>query len=532
MVVFGQHTIQHNNNTDKANMAANSAATHNDADAGLESSDPRFSSLCGLTSFVTNSEELLKISRKLTPDEVSVLSLLITSSQAEYLAIREELPSGTATRLGSAISATASMIRTLTLGRNDPFTCDSAPELFRMLSASANSTKLEQLVIAGLSINDWCECNSLAQFSALSRLTIWADETCSRCLPSLVASIGKLRTLESLIIQKIAFTDPDIETLVAALKSLPLIAELSIRHAKLRTGRQIGSLVAMGKLRKLDLSGNLIDNQGISETVDAILVCRRHSGLQELMLGDNKFGPEGERKVAELVACSPRLRILNLKGSLICETFLSAAGAAAATQSLEKLNVGICELGPQEVGSMLDTPHAFPALSVLILHNNRLEGLGTRAIARFILASGWRTLRKLNMNRSDITEAGALELATAFSKAYVMQTVEMLRNPIGPRGATAIIDALTAASTTPMDKIDFEGCQIEDDGASAAGRLIARRGCRLVYLRNNLIHTPGAKATADSVVASMCRIQTLILDDNPIYDEGVKNLLDAIITVQ
>ncbi len=512
-------------------MAANTVATHSVSPevGSIIESDPMFSSLCSLASFVTNSEAVITIPEKLTSDEVSVLSLLIATSQAEYLSIWDDLPLGTATQLASAISTSTTLCK-LSLGRSMAIRY-SAPEVFRMLTAAAaNSAKLEQLSIYYLSINDWHESSSLERFSALSSLTIRADGTRSQAIPPLIASIGKLRVLESLSLQRILFTNLGVERLTETLKTLPLLSELSIRHAMFTAARPIGNLVAMGKIRKLDLKGNRIDAKEITAMVDAILACRRKTILEKLNLSYNGFGLEGERKVAELAACSPRLRVLNVKANYIYETFLNAAAA----QSLEKLNVYGCALRPRAVNSILDTPHAFPALRALKMYNDNLDDLSARSISRFILASGWRTLRNLDMNWSHITEAGALELAPAFSKAYLIQTIGISGSLIGPRGAAAILDALAAASTAPMDRIDFERCQIGDAGAEAVGRLIARRGCRLVGLEDSQIHAPGAKGIADSLAISafVCNMETMVLDNNPIGDEGVRYLMDALVTAQ
>ncbi|MDR3572323.1 MAG: hypothetical protein P4L50_00540, partial [Anaerolineaceae bacterium] len=164
-------------------------------------SDPDQSDLSGLTSFAINN--VLTIYRELTPAEVAVLCSLLTSGAAiEHLAIRDELPPGTGAQLGLAISTAAAStpIRTLTLGRKFTFEYRPASELLRALAVvSANSAAtLEQLIISGIDINDWCEHNSFGKFDALRSLTIRADKDCSRAIPSLVEGVVQLRDLASL----------------------------------------------------------------------------------------------------------------------------------------------------------------------------------------------------------------------------------------------------------------------------------------------------------------------------------------------
>ncbi len=162
-----------------------------------------------------------------------------------------------------------------------------------------------------------------------------------------------------------------------------------------------------------------------------------------------------------------------------------------SAKSLEELDLSNCDLDSHKVKSMLDiTPHA---LRVLKLNMSMVGDHGAQAVAQFILKSGGRTLVKLQMGSNNIKEAGALALAGAFAKAYALRCIDMHGNLFGPRGATAILDALATASIVPMDKIDFEACQIEDAGAEAAGRLIARRGCRHALFVYNDIYVAGVK---------------------------------------
>ncbi len=495
------------------------AAAHKEAPA-----DPDLSALCGMTSFVTNSEEILKINRRLTPTEVSVLCSLLTSgAEIVHFDIQDEPPPGTGAQLSSAIFA-ASALRTLFLGKHDSYRCLRGLELFRALAMiSANST-LEQLTMHGLSINCWRECNPLEQFAALRSLTIRTGKSCNCSVPALVAGIAKLRTLESLRIEGVRFTGEEIEMLVEVLKGFPLVTDLGICHALLDTkaGRPIGNLAALGRIKKLDVSENNINDKAIAAMVDAILSRRRHSMLEELMLNRNIISSEGGQKVAELVARSPRLRILNLSYNDLGNTIPTLAPA------LENLNVMNCKLRPHGVESLLGRLHTFPVLHVLTIRDNRLGDTGARAIAQFILSSRGREFTELWVENCGILEGGALQLASVFAKAYEMRTISMSGNHIGPQGATAIIDALATAFTAPMDEIRFEGSRIRDAGAEAVGRLITRRGCKIVRLSHNKIHAAGAKAIADSVAVSACAVQNLRLSDNPLGGEGVKYLLDKI----
>ncbi len=512
--------------------------THNDTPPASaiepEQNLDRFSALCSLTSFVTNSKSVLKINWKLTPTEVSVLCSLIASGiSVSQFALQSELPPDTANSLGSAIKYIGT-IHTISLSsRNECEEGNQAPELLRALSAAASSA-LEQLSINFLCITSkWLTNNSFSQFTALRSLTIKTREVCP--IPLLATRIGQLRTLESLHIALLQHSDSDADVLFVALKGLPLLADLSICCSGLgeKAGRPIGSLVALGRLRKLVLDYNRLGNEGISTMVDEILSSssRKNSCvLQQLGLVWASIGPTGGIKLAELIAHSPHLRVLNLSKNNMNETAANALFKAIRlrAQSLEELNASDCELGPRgALPLLLDASRAFPALRTLDVGRNEEGDLGAHALAQFLLV-GCR-LAELQIQYQGITETGALELAGALAKVYTLRSIFMRGSPLGPRGAVAIFDALSEASTMPMNTIDFAACEIGDDGASAAGRLILHRGCRNVHLSRNEIQATGAKAIVDSAAISpTCVINLLNLSRNPIGDEGVKRVLDKI----
>ncbi len=476
-----------------------------------------FMALCGLTSFVINASSVLTIDRKLTPAEVSVLSSLLTSgAEISDLTLAEELPPS------RAINCSSTPIRTLLGAWYGPAVA-RIPELSRAPVADSAPRQLSDS-----SSSDWQYYIQRQQLFA--RLTTLRSLTLTSCKLSTcsVASLGNLRALESLNIWKTAW---DAETLVSGLNNLPMLADLGIRSAQVRTkaARAIGGVVALGRIRRLRLGLNQLRDKGTSALADAILERRKTCELEELDLNNNSIGPTGGEKLSKgLLTHSPRLRSLNLSGNPVGHVAADAIGKSLA-KSLGEIDVSICDLGPDGVGSVLGALSGHPALSVLRIGGNNPGDLGARAISRFLLCPGGRRLIELEMQHSGITEVGALELAAALTKVYTLERLDMCGNSFGPRGAAAVIDALAAAvSTTPMDTIGFQSCEIGDDGAAAVGRLIARRGCKSVFLNDNEMQAAGAKAIADSVAVSACVVEALDLSQNPIGDEGVAYLLDKI----
>ncbi len=224
--------------------------------------------------------------------------------------------------------------------------------------------------------------------------------------------------------------------------------------------------------------------------VDAILDHSKshRCKLQQLSLRDISISPDGGVKLAELIAHSPHLRVLDLSENDLGESTADALfkSLQLRSRSLEEFGVNYCRLSPSVGFPMSDELYEFAKRGALTTgRHGQEEYLCAHALAQFLLSSGGRRLVKLQIMCHDITESGALELAGALAKAYALRGIYISKSKLKPRDAAVILDALATASTMPMDTIHFDCCDIGYDGASAVGRLILHRGCRNVYLPCN-----------------------------------------------
>ncbi len=481
--------------------------------------------LCNLTSFVVNDRRLvLAFRRGLTPDEVSVLSsFLVSGSEIECLAFRQELPVGTGAALGEAIKRSG---RISSLSVRGSISIIEQPELCRLLAISSGSA-LKQLKIGYLAIDD--ECMSRLCSSESTQLLSLAIEDSKFNVTLFSRWISSLQVLESLTITKVMLLPSDAETLIAALKKLPALTVLRLCGVEIREEnlRKLGGSF-LGKLQKLTLHNNKqLGDDGVSAIVDMIISSRKQRGckLQELDLGSNSITSAGAHEISELITCSPHLRYLNLGWNSIADGITPKALQNCAN-SLRKLYVDECELGPRGIASLLAPD--FRTLTTLSIYKNKLGDLGAAAVARFLLHHGGRTLEALRMGKNGIKEAGALELAKGLAGSYALLSIDARGNQFGPRGTAAVLDALATVSTEPMNDIDFSGCGAGDHGAEAVGRLIMRRGVRHVDLDDNSIKVRGAKAIADSIGSSAAMISRLGMLKNTLGDEGITYLMNQI----
>ncbi len=488
-----------------------------------------FPSLCNLASFVVNdSKKMFTFVSELTPGEVSVLiSILTSGAEIECFGIHQKLPAGTGAELGEAIRRSG-RIGTLLVG-SDTIKYKPSPELSRLVAASPNPT-LEQLKIRCLQIDDERMnqlCGGSSGNQQLTMLRSLKIQYCQFNIVLLTEWISSLRALETLSISGVMFSPSRVGALAAALRRLPAVTDLSLREVEIEAEgwQQLGSGF-FGRLWKLNLSRDRLGDEKIAMIVNAILVSRRRRcELRELHLNGNSFGPAGARKIEELIACSPHLRYMDL-GHNKLETEIAPQTFRGCVDSLEVLEFGNCMMGSSGIVSLLVCDYY--ALTTLEIYMNGIGNLGARAIAQFLLHHGGRTLKVLDARYNCIEEAGALELAEGLVKAYAIRSINMGMNPLGPRGAPAMLDALATVSEVSMDLIDFAGCNIGNAGASAAGKIIMRRGCRLMSLEGNNIHAKGARVIADSINSSAVLISNLNLEFNDIGDYGTTYLLTQI----
>ncbi len=372
-------------------------------------------------------------------------------------------------------------------------------------------------------------CYSFSQFTALRSLTIAKSKVCD--IPLLVASIGKLRALESLHISCANIGDSNTGMLAAALREhLSQLIELNICFDNLgeKAGQSIGSLVALGSLQKLVLKRTCIGDAGVSAMVDAILVLSKshRCKLQQLNLRSSGIGPAGGIKLVELIAHSPHLRVLDLFCNDLGETAADALfkSLQLRSHSLEEFDVDCLDLDSRGVLLLLDTLSEFTELRVLKSRWNVKEDVCAHALAQFLLSFGGCRLGRGARQSPPLLRSPECNRSIS---GYALRGINLAVSPLGPRGAAAILDALAMASTMPMDAINFCNCEIGDAVASAVGRLILHRGCRNVHLFSNRIHSIGAKAIMDSAaISTTCVMNLLNLSYNPIGDEGVKYILD------
>lgn len=498
---------------------------------GANNSTREFAELCSLTEFATNSAFL---AIELPAPGVAVLSDLVSSGvKIDTLFFVGELPSTRALN-GLSKSIREGAVRSLVV--SDPYQSRYTPVLVRTLVDSMGPT-LEYLHIVAINLSPGSTFSSgLERCTALKEILIINCTFIRRDAFSDIASgIGKAKSLELVRFEFNIPTDGYTVELAEALNNLPGLRTLCLRCAemdRIAFWKKLSSRVYCG-VQNLSLNETSLGDDGISAIVEEFLLHPK-CNLQTLSVASNDIGPAGGIKLAQLISCAPNLHALNISANTIGSDAAEQIGNAikrSCAKTLTSLNIFGCKLGPRGFASLLGPLRAICTLDIMRLSGNFAGDAGAMAVSNYLLAEkGSQRGKELDMQFSNMREAGAKKLAKQLSKRNLISRIALGFNNIGPCGCVAVLDALTLAGMHPMEGVELTACFVGDTGAQAMAMLIRRRGCREIGLAGNDIHAKGIKSIVSAVeTLHASSIAVLDLRSNPIENEGLKCITKRII---
>lgn len=482
-----------------------------------------FDSLCGLTSFVSN---IVLRFDTLAPEEVSLLCDVFSSgAEIERIALRNELPLSTSSRLGAAMK-NSEFLRSLSVGRRNDGS--KVTNELACTVAQAVGPRLERLSLRGIDLDRLPLLReAIAGCSCLEMISLYCCAAGGLKLAQMIAAIPSLVSL------KLASVDwTQSKELTTVLKKLPNLKSLRLRQAASVANLIDGLSPLLGRLETFDLKYNTIGDEKISALIDGFLPKR--STIQKLSLIEESLGPAGEAKLAQLILRTPRLSSLVISGNPVALDAATSLGKFIGTSScantLSVLDLSRCSLGEKEILALLLPMNGKCSLSELKLYGNNLGDSGARAVAENIIRSPIKgLLRCLNMAECRIGRDGAYELAQALIPAKNMCSVEMYRNPLGRSGAVTVLSALSQPGRQPMELVNISDCGLGDADATASAGVILRTGCRNLFLYNNKIQREGVQNIVDAVCKCHSKISRLNLGRNPLGRKGAECIARGLI---
>ena len=233
-----------------------------------------------------------------------------------------------------------------------------------------------------------------------------------------------------------------IETLAKILEDHTCIRELSLakNHIDAKAMKRLGESLQKNRgLVKLDIRLNTIDDYSAKYLSDGIRsnmslrtinvtstdlegpTCNvllegmtKHVHLTDLNVGFNDIGNEGCKGVAKLLAANVSLKKLRMR-----DNGITSRGANVIFKALKK-NSRLCylDMSSNKIGGV--------------------DGMGT--LAEVLVHN--RTLKELNLEKCDISEAGCTALARALKTNTVMKILDLSMNPIKDDGVAALGEGL------------------------------------------------------------------------------------------
>lgn len=261
------------------------------------------------------------------------------------------------------------------------------------------------------------------------------------------------------------------------------------------------SLLEFAGIERLDLGGNSLDAKGARLIAEcAPLASVRWLGLSRCGLSD--------RAIAQILEAQALNSIEHLD---LRENYISDEGAKllARTQGLQAL--GSLDLSRNMISTdgvlELLRSEQFPALTRLELEGNRLTVSAVRALAQ---AEHLKPFKRLKM-RAMVREDEQLEALTAI--AMSVETLDLSNNEINEHRMPLLSGAPWMKGVRSLD--------LSENRIGAQGALLLREACLdTLDLGANALQDAGVRALMDALVAGATEPMNLRLYENEIGDEG------------
>jgi Ran GTPase-activating protein (RanGAP) involved in mRNA processing and transport len=280
-----------------------------------------------------------------------------------------------------------------------------------------------------------------------------------------------------------------------------------------------GKLAYISVCKKL---GILFPIDSIVERLDKEAVILDHAGL----------GDKGSHALAEAIRINSNITDLSL-----VDNWISPKGAEPLiaslcnSKSVRRLDMSDNRLGVQ--GSVVDVTAGFLIKSLvtknsiiteLILRNNRLSDKDVEHIADGVNDNV--TLQSLDLSYNEIQYRGAQAVARILSHNSELRELNLEWNHFRTAGSFVILnEGLLFNNTIKRFNLAWNG--IDDDGGVVLGKIIGENAIEEIIVSHNKIGPRGADAIAKGLKSSTA-LSVLVLDDNPLRDDGCISIIRAL----
>lgn len=274
-------------------------------------------------------------------------------------------------------------------------------------------------------------------------------------------------------------------------------------------GRTIAERIAcnpyLENVSGLSLIGCRLGDEGVAALSRSVSL----KGLRWIKLAYSDIGPAGAEALGSATNF-PRLEALDLSDNPgLTDRGVEALLDGSIAVHLNILALSNCGLH-ERAGLLLARSGLLPRLRMLAAGHNAIGDQGVVNLCDGVAESALQVL--------SLHECGIGSSAAALSPLLKhVESLELSRNPIGPAGIRAVLQACSDS----LISLSLHGCQLRTEGAEAIASL-APRSLEKLLLWDNAIGDRGAAALANS--PHLTGLRTLHLVSNEIGDAGAEAL--------
>lgn len=251
------------------------------------------------------------------------------------------------------------------------------------------------------------------------------------------------------------------------------------------------------------------DGLRLDTSYDAEVICEKLNGqnVEVLILGGNTFGIEAAERVGLELASQPNLREAHFKD------LFTSRGKEEVPVALKYLLQGICQSGAQ--------------LVLLDLSDNAIGPIGAPSVIEFLQSSSSDTLEKLYLNNCGLGPEGSTSIAACLPKLSKLREFICGRNRLENNGATNMSRALSDLTTLEVLILNQNGIGVE--GIKNLANILRSNinTIREFDFSDNIIKKEGSEALAQ-VIMCAANLQIIRLDDALLKNDGFRRICDAL----
>lgn len=263
----------------------------------------------------------------------------------------------------------------------------------------------------------------------------------------------------------------------------------------------------------MNLAKNTVsfDGEGfrLDTSEDAEVICNQLEGkdVEVLILQGNTFGIEAAERVGIELSKQPNLREAHFKD------LFTSRGRDEVPEALKHLLSGISNSGAQ--------------LTLLDLSDNAIGPIGAPSLIEFLESPAAETIEKLYLNNCGLGPEGSTSIAVSIPRLRKLKEFIVGRNRLENKGATNMSRALSELKHLEILKLPQNGIRVEGIKKLVEVLRSSLSTIREFDLSDNTIKAEGSKALAD-VLTRATNLRTILLNDSLLENDGFTLICEAL----